>query len=78
MLKITTIPQTDQSLRIHLCGQFTREYVEELEQAMFTRALPDQPLALDLSGVTFVDRDAMGAVTGTVRETFALKVPVSS
>ena len=60
MLKITTIQEVDQSLRVQLCGQFTREYVAELEQAIFGGGASGQNVALDLSNVTFVDRDAMG------------------
>jgi hypothetical protein len=57
VLKITTIRENDKSLRVHLCGQFTCEYVAELEKAL----APEDPgkVALDLSNVTFVDRDAM-------------------
>ena len=60
MLKITTTREADQSLRVKLCGQFTREYVAELEQAVFGDGTPAQKVALDLSNVTFVDRDSMG------------------
>ena len=60
MLKITTTRQEDQSIRVQLCGQFTREYVDELEQAVFGAGTSDEKVALDLTNVTFVDRDAMG------------------
>ena len=60
MLKITTTRQDDQSIRVQLCGQFTREYVDELEQAIFGGGTPGESVALDLTNVTFVDRDAMG------------------
>jgi anti-anti-sigma regulatory factor len=59
VLKITTIRGDDKSLRVHLCGQFTGEYVSELEHALTTDVAPSDNVALDLSDVTFVDRDAM-------------------
>ena len=57
MLKITTTHDENVSLRVHLCGQLTGEYVTELEKALKV----DRPgkIALDLSNVTFVDRQAM-------------------
>ena len=59
MLKITTIREDDKSLRVHLCGQLTGEYVSELEKTL-TLENPDAgKVALDLSNVTFVDREAM-------------------
>ena len=60
MLKITTTREADQSIRVKLCGQFTREYVAELERALFDGGTPGENIALDLANVTFVDRDAMG------------------
>jgi ABC-type transporter Mla MlaB component len=57
VLKITSVRQDDKSLKVRLCGQFTKEYVPELQ-----RALEDEnadTVALDLTNVTFVDRDAM-------------------
>ena len=60
MLKITTTREANDSIKVQLCGQFTREYVAELEQAIFGEKSPEQKVALDLANVTFVDRDAMG------------------
>jgi ABC-type transporter Mla MlaB component len=59
VLKITTIRENDKSLRVQLCGQFTREYVPELEKALAPENPETGKVALDLSNVTFVDRDAM-------------------
>jgi hypothetical protein len=60
VLKITTIREEDQSLRVCLCGQFTSEYVAELEKALAPDgAAADSKVALDMSNVTFVDREAM-------------------
>ena len=60
MLKITTTREANDSIKVQLCGQFTREYVAELEQAIFGGKSPEQNVALDLANVTFVDREAMG------------------
>ena len=60
MLKITTTRENDETVRVQLRGQFAREYVVELEQAIFAGVSPAQNVALDLANVTFVDREAMG------------------
>ncbi len=59
MLKITPIRENQKSLRLRLCGQFTKEYVPELERTLAEENTQKQTVALDLSNVTFVDRDAM-------------------
>jgi len=64
VLKITTIRQNPESLRVHLCGQFTGEYVAELEKMMSADNTDVEPLALDLANVTFVDREAMKFLCG--------------
>ena len=64
MLKITTVRESPQSLRVHLCGQFTGEYVPELEKALSAETTDVGKLALDLSNVTFVDREAMMFLCG--------------
>lgn len=64
MLKITTIRENDQSLRVCLCGQFTSEYVPELEHALNVEQPGTGKVALDLSNVTFVDREAMVFLCG--------------
>ena len=64
VLKITTVRETPQSLRVHLCGQFTGEYVPELEKALSVESTEVRKLALDLSDVTFVDREAMMFLCG--------------
>jgi hypothetical protein len=57
VLKITP-DREDQKLRVRLCGQFTKEYIPELERTL-TADGPESSVALDLSNVTFVDREAM-------------------
>ena len=59
MLKITTTRESDNVHRIRLCGQFTKEYVEELERTLSNEDTPNESVALDLANVTFVDREAM-------------------
>ena len=62
MLKITTIHSESNALTVYLCGQLTGEYVSELETALSPDAAPQ--IALDMSGVTFVDRKAMEYLCG--------------
>ncbi len=59
MLKITPVREDEKSLRLRLCGQFTKEYVGELERALLNESIETQTVALDLANVTFVDREAM-------------------
>jgi hypothetical protein len=59
VLKITTTRDNPTAVRVHLCGQFTGEYVPELQKAL---AVPDSEtttIAVDMTNVTFVDREAM-------------------
>ena len=64
MLKITTTKDSEKSARVRLCGQLTGEYVRELEQSLAEAAKEASQVALDLSNVTFVDRDAMVFLCG--------------
>jgi ABC-type transporter Mla MlaB component len=64
MLKITTVRENPESLRVHLCGQFTGEYIPELEKVLSEQNQEIRKIALDLSGVTFVDREAMVFLCG--------------
>jgi hypothetical protein len=59
VLKITTVRENQKSLRVHLCGQFTGEYVSELEKVLSAESGEAGRVALDLANVTFVDREAM-------------------
>src|SRR6266496_1899134 len=58
-MKITPIRVDPQSVKVCLCGQFTKEYVPELERALAGENVGTQSVALDLANVTFVDREAM-------------------
>jgi hypothetical protein len=64
VLKITTVRENPESVRVHLCGQFTGEYVAELERVLSTESMDPGKVALDLSNVTFVDREAMVFLCG--------------
>ena len=59
MLKITTNNETPACTTLNLCGRFTREYVPEVEKALLPNGARRKKLALDLSGVTVVDRTAI-------------------
>ena len=64
MLKITTTRENPTSLRIFLCGQLTGEYVSELQKVLSSEELHGASVALDMSNVTLVDRDAMMFLCG--------------
>ena len=59
MLKITSTRENEKVSRVRLCGQLTREYLPEVERALAGESVEAETVALDLSNVTFVDRDAM-------------------
>jgi len=59
VLKITPIRENDTAFRVRLCGQFTKEYVAELERTLAGEDTHKESVALDLTNVTFVDREAM-------------------
>ena len=59
VLRITTVQEGEKNIRVHLCGQFTGEYVTELERTLASECAGAQGVALDLTNVTFVDRNAM-------------------
>jgi hypothetical protein len=72
VLKIT-FSETPESLRVHLCGQFTGEYVPELEKALSAQPSPTASIALDLANVTFVDREAMMFLCGAKSRNVAIE-----
>ncbi len=73
MLKITTVRENPESLRVCLCGQFTSEYVPELEKALSGQGTDSGKVALDLSNVTFVDRAAMVFLCGAKSRNVAIE-----
>lgn len=64
MLRITSVQEDEKHCRLRLCGQFTGEYVSELERALVNESSTFQTVALDLANVTFVDREAMMFLCG--------------
>jgi anti-anti-sigma regulatory factor len=73
LLKITTIRESPKSLKVSLCGQFTGEYVPELQKALSSENIDDEKIALDLSNVTFVDREAMVFLCGAKSRNVAIE-----
>ena len=72
VLKITTVRENPESLRVCLCGQFTSEYVPELEKALSGQT-DSGKVALDLANVTFVDRAAMVFLCGAKSRNVAIE-----
>lgn len=58
VLKIITV-QGNPNSRVQLYGQFTGEYVTEVEQVLTGQDTDGQKVTLDLTNITFVDRAAM-------------------
>ena len=73
MLKITTVRESPERLTVSLCGQFTAEYVPELQRALAPENTGEGKIALDLSNVTFVDRDAMVFLCGAKSRNVAIE-----
>jgi ABC-type transporter Mla MlaB component len=65
VFRITTVHEDEKTLRLCLCGQFTAEYVGELEKALNTVAGSSQSVAIDMTNVTLVDREAMKFLCNT-------------
>jgi anti-anti-sigma regulatory factor len=63
MLKITRDDESVGTLTVNLCGRFTSEYIPEVKKALSPNRHKTQRLALDLTSVTFVDRQAMEFLT---------------
>src|SRR4029077_19421282 len=59
MLKITSLRDGENCLRIQLAGQLTEEYVPEIEYLLRQQTVGSSRVYLDLANVTFVDRAAM-------------------
>ena len=58
MLRITPTREGDNSLQVRLCGQLTKDYLPEV-QRLLEEGSGSQTVSLDLTNVTFVDREAM-------------------
>jgi hypothetical protein len=75
VLKITTVRENDNSLRVHLCGKLTSEYVTELEKALAAGESERSKVAVDMSNVTFVDREAMEFLCGASKRVAIENIP---
>src|ERR1044072_5287490 len=64
VLKITATRESPKSMRVYLCGELTSEYVSELQKALSPEEMNGASVALDMSDVTFVDREAMMFLCG--------------
>ena len=65
MLKIIkTVRDNPESVTVQLYGQFTGEYVPEVEKALSVRGANGHRVTLDLASVTFVDRAGMMFLRG--------------
>jgi len=73
VLKITTVRENPKSLKVILCGQFTREYVAELKKALWPEDAAVETFALDLANVSFVDREAMVFLCGAKSRNVAIQ-----
>lgn len=73
MLKIITVQENPESLRVQLYGQFTGEYIQELERALTEQSAATGKVALDLSNVTFVDRAGMKFLCGAKSRNIAVE-----
>ena len=60
MLKIiTTVRDNPESVTVHLYGQFTGDYVPEVEKVLAGHGANNHKVKLNLANVTFVDRAGM-------------------
>jgi ABC-type transporter Mla MlaB component len=59
VLKITPTRENEKSFKVRLCGQLTKEYLQEVERTLAAENTESQTVVLDLANVTFVDREAM-------------------
>ena len=66
-MKITRDAENVGTLRVNLCGRFTSEYIPEVKKSLSPNRNKAQRLALDLTNVTFVDRQAMEFLTAQSR-----------
>lgn len=59
MLKITPSRESEKSFKVRLCGELTKEYLPEVERLLADESNTAESTSLDLTNVTFVDREAM-------------------
>ena len=74
MLKIiVTVRENPESIRVHLYGQFTGEYIPEVEKTLSGHGADTHKITLDLTHVTFVDREAMKFLCGAKPRNIAIE-----
>ena len=73
MLKIISIQESPDSLRVQLYGEFTGESLPELEKLLSVQHAGIREITLDLCSVTFVDRAAMQYLCGAQSKRIALE-----
>ena len=73
MLRINTVREDDKHCRLQLCGQFTSEYVAELEKALNSESAEHRAIAVDLTNVTLVDRQSMKFLCGARNENVSVE-----
>ena len=73
MLKIISIQENPESLRMELYGEFTGESLPELEKALSGQRTDTRQITLDLSKVSFVDRAGMQYLCGAQSKRLALE-----
>jgi len=73
VLKITTIRENPETLRVYLCGDLTGEYVPELQKAL-TPENTEVKVVIDLFNVVFVDFEAMQYLC-SVKSRFSIENP---
>lgn len=60
-------------MRVYLYGQFTGEYVPEVEKVLPRQGADNNEVTLDLANVTFVDREAMKFLCGAESRNVAVE-----
>ena len=73
MLKISVTQEDGNSLRVHLYGQLTSEYVSELEKTLFGGKDETKKVTVDLVDVDFVDRQAMAFLCAATSRNVAIE-----
>ena len=76
-MRITTVRDNEKNVRIRLCGDFTAEYVPELERALANEAADMHSVALDLTNVGIVDREALTFLCAALSKQIPIQNPPS-
>ena len=71
MMKITSVRVDHGLLTLRLSGQFTKEYVTEVERTVANAEA--RTVRLDLANVTFVDREAMAFIGSAKSKNIAIE-----